>query len=322
MPITQESSMKTITKTLLLLTLSLCSTQLFASSGILPKPEKIALHTYVWIGPLPGPDKQNQGYRMNLGFVVGNKGVAVIDTGYTPAMAREMIAHIRSITPLPILYAVNTNSQPHRFFGNGEFQKAGAKVIAHPVEKRRMQASAGQFASGIEAALELPKNSVALPALPDSTVSKYKKIDLGGVSLHIRHHGAAHTPAPLVVHVLEDNIVFAGDILYSGRLLSVLSESKVKDWIATYDTLKRYGKATFVPGHGKPAPLSGFDFSTRAYLALLHTHMTRSVAEGIDAQDAMANLDQSAYKDFANFEMLSGRNASWTYLQAEAAGFE
>jgi hypothetical protein len=49
--------------------------------------------------------------------------------------------------------------------------------------------------------------------------------------------------------------------------------------------------------------------------------MTRSVAEGIDAQDAMASLDQSPYKDYVNFEILSGRNASWAYLQAESEGF-
>lgn len=311
---------KLLSITLLYLALGTQSVQ--AGKPILPAPEKIAAHSYAWIGPLPGPSKENQGFRMNLGFVVGSKGIAVIDTGYTPAMATEMLAHIRKVSKLPILYGINTNSQPHRFFGNEVFQKAGAEIIAQPKEKERMQAAAGQFVSGIERALQVKAGSVAFPTMPTVMVADKKDIDLGGVSLKIRHHGASHTPAPLVVHVVEDNVVYAGDTLYSGRLLSVLDKSHVKSWLQTYDALKQYKGATFVPGHGDPARLSAFEFPTRSYLQLLYTHMQKSVDEGLDSQDAIESLDQSAYSKLDLYDMLAGRNASWAYLQAEAAAFE
>lgn len=293
-----------------------------AGKPILPAPQKIAAHSYAWIGPLPGPNKQNQGFRMNLGFVVGSKAIAVIDTGYTPAMAREMLAHIRQVSTLPIVYGINTNSQPHRFFGNKVFQQAGAKIIAHPLEKDRMQQSAGQFVSGIERALQVKAGSVAFPSMPTLFVADHKDIDLGGVTLHIRHHGASHTPAPLVVHVVQDNVVYAGDSLYSGRLLSVLDKSNVKSWLQTFDALKQYQGATFVPGHGEPAGLAAFEFPTRSYLQLLYTHMKKSVDDGLDSQDAINSLDQTAYSQLALYDVLAGRNASWAYLQAEAAAFE
>ena len=63
-----------------------------AKTNILPPPEKVSKHVYAWIGPLEGPSKTNHGYRMNLCAVVGNKAVAVIDSGYTENMAKQMLS--------------------------------------------------------------------------------------------------------------------------------------------------------------------------------------------------------------------------------------
>ena len=292
------------------------------SAPILPAPEKLSERVYAWIGPLQGPNKSNQGYRMNLMFVVGNESVAVIDTGYTIAMAKEMLAHIRKITDKPIKYAINGNSQPHRFMGNAVFKQAGAELITHAKEYARMSRLAGQFTNQVENALGLPKNSVALPELPDSLLSEPRKINLGGVTLQLDSPGQSHTPSSLTVHVLEDDIVYAGDILYSGRLLSVLPDSSVRAWLRTYDKLKDFGDVTFVPGHGAPAKLTAFDWSTRSYLQLLNSHMSKQVNEGTDMDAAIKLLDQAAYEKLENYDMLAGRNASWAYLEAEKASFE
>jgi glyoxylase-like metal-dependent hydrolase (beta-lactamase superfamily II) len=124
------------------------------------------------------------------------------------------------------------------------------------------------------------------------------------------------------VEVVQDKLVYTGDILYADRLLAVIEESNVKRWLDAYERLKQFGDVLFVPGHGQPGKLSTFDFSTRQYLALLLDHMNKMVEEGVDAQDAINRLDQSRFSKLANFEELAGRNASWTYLQREAAGFE
>ena len=79
---------------------------------------------------------------------------------------------------------------------------------------------------------------------------------------------------------------------------------------------------TFIPGHGQPGPLKNFDFPTRQYLELLHSHMQKMVEDGVDIQDAINSLDQSRFSQLANFKDLAGRNASRAYLEQEAAAFK
>ena len=103
---------------------------LAALGEILPPPQQVAPHSYAWIGPYGPPTKENQGFRMNLGFVVGAEAVAVIDSGYGDDMASAMLGHIRNITERPVRYVINTNSQPHRILGSGAFRRQGAEVLA------------------------------------------------------------------------------------------------------------------------------------------------------------------------------------------------
>ena len=134
--------------------------------------------------------------------------------------------------------------------------------------------------------------------------------------------GQAHTPGSLIVEVPEDRVVYAGDVLYGGRLLAVLAVSRVSGWIAAFEQLRGFPDARFVPGHGAPGKLADFEHPTYAYLTALKTHMDAAVESGTDISDAIATLDQSPWKDLADFDELAGRNAHQTYLEAEAASFQ
>lgn len=294
-----------------------------ASAAILPPPQMVSKHVWAWIGPYEGPSKANAGYRMNLGFVVGRKAVAVIDTGYTPEMAEEMLGHIRKITPLPVRVAINTNSQPHRFMGNDVFRKAGARIVAGKEAAARMAQDGGMLVAIIERTLQRPAGSVAPPGAPDQLIEPggRERIDLGGVGIDIMDVGRAHTRGSLVVAVTPDRTVFAGDVLYGGRLLSILPDSSVGGALAAFDRLRAQGARVFVPGHGQPGALATFAHSTRDYLAALKRHMTQQVKDGADLAAATASFDSSPWRGLANFEELAGRNAANAYVEAEADGF-
>lgn len=292
-----------------------------AWADVLPAPSKISAHSWAWIGPYGGPSKANQGFRMNLGFVVGKQAVAVIDTGYTEAMAEAMLKQIRQITPLPVKYAINSNSQPHRFMGNEVFRRAGATLIAHTDAAPRMREQSPSFARGIASVLELPEGSIKSPSSPNRLIQKTIRLDLGGVKLEVLPMGHAHTPGSLAVKVMPDRVIYAGDVLYGDRLLALLPESNLSGWLAAYDALKPYSKYTFIPGHGRPGRLAAFEKPTYLYLSTLKTHMERMVQDGKDMQEAIRNLDQSPWAHLANFDELAGRNAHQAYTQSETSAF-
>ena len=296
---------------------SLCLPISVMAQNILPAPQKLSEHVYAWIGPLAPPNKENQGYRMNLLFVVGTQAVAVIDTGYTPEMAQEMVAHIRKITPLPIKYAINTSSQPHRYMGNDVFADLGAQTIAHEISIQRMESSGGNFAMAIARILEKKPEQVSLPARPTRIIKDHLALDLGGVDLNIEHVGAAHTPAQLIVKIAQDKMIYTGDLLYAERLLAILNGSDVKNWIVAFKQLEKYSDMIFIPGHGQPGILANFNFPTLSYLQMMDKHMTAAIDNMLDLQDSITSLDQSAYKNLSNYDILSGRNANIAYLYYE-----
>lgn len=294
-----------------------------ARGAMLPPPVQVSPNTWAWIGPYDGPSKLNNGFRMNLGFVVGRDAVAVIDTGYTREMAEEMVAAIARITPLPIRFAINTNSQPHRHMGNDVFRAAGASIVASREAAQRMSKEGGEFVRTIAAVLALP-GMPRVPAPPDRLVDadSRMRIDLGGgVTVDVMHFGRGHTAGGLVANVSSDGTVFAGDLLYAGRLLAILPDSSVIGWLAGFERLRTLGAERFVPGHGQPGPLSTFEQPTLNYLSSLKRHMDAAFKAGLDPSSATRSFDASPWSELVNFAELANRNASLAYLESEREGF-
>jgi glyoxylase-like metal-dependent hydrolase (beta-lactamase superfamily II) len=290
-------------------------------NGILPPPDRISGKVYAWIAPEDAPNRENHGFSLNMAFVVGNDGVAVLDTGYTEEMAEAMLGHIRAITDKPILYVINSNSEPGRFMGNEVFRRHGAKIVAHAVSANRMELRGAEFAGHVEQILELPPGSVAVPGPPDMVITRSTILSLGDLDLYIMDAGAAHTPAHLAVEIPSERVVYAGDILFSGHLLTILPDSDIKSWLQAFDRIRSYGNMIYIPGHGRQDNLVGFEYPTRNYLRLLYFHMVKMIRDGVDMQDAIDGLDQSAYSDMPEYSRYARCNALWAYLQVEEEYF-
>src|SRR6516164_10851892 len=74
----------------------------------------------------------------NSGFVVGERGVLVIDAHINGAMAGQIQTAVRQVTDKPLLYVVNTNYHGDHTFGNYAFP-ASVEIIAHRKTRDSME---------------------------------------------------------------------------------------------------------------------------------------------------------------------------------------
>ena len=116
-------------RVLLLFALSMVSVQTLAATALPVK--EVASGVYVHFGKHQFPDSKNHGEIANLGFIVGQKCVAVIDSGGNPEQGLALKQAVIEATQTPICYVINTHVHPDHINGNSAFKAAGVKFVGH-----------------------------------------------------------------------------------------------------------------------------------------------------------------------------------------------
>ena len=198
---------------------------------------------------------------------VGDLGPIVVDTGAAPR-AEATLAAIRSLTPRPIRYIVNTHSHPDHVGGNERVGAAGlptsgrgvaqvgaglgarAEIIAHEETLNRMSAPAGAQA---------PTPVVAGPTATFS--GRRKDFFYNGEAVQVIHLPSAHTDGDSVVFFRRSDVIAVGDVYSTvsypiidlqrgGSIAGELEGlNQLLDLVVSGE--KTEGGTMIVPGHGR-----------------------------------------------------------------------
>jgi glyoxylase-like metal-dependent hydrolase (beta-lactamase superfamily II) len=260
----------------------------------------------------------NRNFISNAGFVVTPAGVVVIDALGSPALARELLLAIARITDKPVTHVILTHYHADHIYGLQEFRRRGARILA--------QRAAGEYLNSETAAQRLAVSRVDLApwidadtqlVTPDEWVDGATELSVGGVRLQLRPVGPAHTPEDLVVYLASERVLFAGDIVFRGRIPYV-GQADSRQWIAALEQLLRMDPQVVVPGHGALSTTAREDLQlTRDYLAYLRESMGAAAREMEPFDDAYARTDWSRFEHLPLFRAANRMNAYNTYLLME-----
>ena len=280
-------------------------------------PIQVAPGVYAFIGETGMRTYENEGMNANAGFIVSKAGVVVVDSGPSYQVAKAMHAAIKKITQQPVKYVINTGGQDHRWLGNGYFKEQGAQIIASSKALPDMEERGAMQLAGLKSELREKINGTQI-VYPERLIEHKETLKLDGTEVQVLYFHGGHTPGDAVVWLPKSRTLFSGDHIYVDRLLGILPFSNSKDWLASFEEIEKLKPRVIIPGHGKICDLKKAQRDTKDYLVLLRKHMRKAIDAGAEMQKAIDTLNQSAFRNLENFELLKGGNASRVYLEMEA----
>ena len=246
------------------------------------------------------------------GFVVGDKGVLLIETMMTKKLYDQLFALVRSVTPKPILYAVNTSDHGDHCFGNYLLPQQTMVVQNEFCNENLTKNYDGikQFMIalfGTGRGIEESRLRIA-----DIIIPKHQnmKIDMGkGNVVELINIGTAQSPADLFVRVNANgkNIWWLGN--------PFIGESPCIPWLfdgyflEPVDNLKKIyamigEEDVVVPGHGRITNKSGIKY-TIDYVTALKSNIELAVKDHLTLAETQKKVVMKEFdKGYVLFDWL------------------
>lgn len=278
------------------------------------KPVADGVFAFQGVNELMAPE--NRGTIANIGAVVGEEAVAVIDSGGSLVEGEAFLAAIKQITGKPVRYLINTHMHPDHIFGNAAFRPTGATIVGHRNLPAALEARGAFYLHSFREQLgeDLMRGIEIIP--PTLLVEDRLDLDLGGRSLELRAWKAAHTDNDLTVFDGRTKTLFTGDLVFLQHLPTL--DGSLLGWMRQLDALAAIEAAAVVPGHGPvPSdwPLALAD--ERRYFEVLAGDLRKAIKAGVPLSEAVQTAGLAERGNWALFDDYNGRNATAAYAELE-----
>lgn len=278
----------------------------FADEGFLV--EEVAQGVFVHHGEHQDIDEGYSGDICNISFVIGQDGVAVIDTGGSPHIGRALLAAIRQRTDKPIKFVINTHVHPDHVFGNAAFLSEKPKFVGHAQLAKAMQQRETNYLALQQKFLgDKARGSVLIP--PDIAVSQPVQLSLGNRVLTVTPHSTAHTHADVSVTDSQSDTLWTGDLLFVERTPSI--DGDVKGWLQVIKSLSQLQVKHVVPGHGPVQSSIHEPFKNeKQYFEVLIQDIRNDIKAGKSMTDSMNQAAQTEREHWVLFDIVNRRNVN------------
>ena len=280
---------------------------------------KVAPGVYALLGTGGEVSPENGGRTANIAFVVGPRGVVVVDTGISYREGEEIIAAIRDVSTRPIRLAILTHPSQEAIFGAAAFQARGIPVLAH----RR---SAELIATRCETCLRTLRSTLGEEAMaatrvvkPDRLIEGDEMLELIGRPLRLFAPQWSSAPGAIAVFDEWTSTLIAGSLVTINRIPD-MRDANTKAWRDALAQLESMRCRYLIPGYGPVgncAAIAGF----ASYFAALETRVEALYKDGVSLAELRDRCNLPEFADWDRYETLHPQNANYIYLRVERSQF-
>ncbi|MBB6122382.1 MBL fold metallo-hydrolase [Sphingobium subterraneum] len=242
----------------------------------------------------------------NAGLITDGDQSLLVDTLFGLKLTGEMLATMADAIPAAqnINILVNTHNDADHIFGNQLVK--GAHILASkaaadeflnvtPEDYRKIFGNWQELGAGAHyihenCALTVEDAAGVVVTLPHETFLKEKRLKVGDKDVILTAVGPAHSSGDVLVHSVQDRVVYTGDLLFN-QSFPVLWEGSIEGWIAACDHILSLDVDVVMPGHGPIAEKSNI-VEFRDFMVRFRAETRARFDAGLSIMDAALEISE------------------------------
>lgn len=286
-----------------------------------PDPVRVGEGVYMVPGARGEPTPANRGRVGNAGFIVGPKGVLMVEAGVSRRHGEALLDAVAKVTPLPVRTLVITHARQEFLLGAAAMRERGIPVGMHERAAALMMARCDHCLQTLRKLLGGEEMAGSVLQRPER-VWRGTRVDTTiGRPVRLIDAGDASSPGDLAVLDERSGVLFAGGLAENRRIPEVqdMQDTRPQAWLEALDRLQALLPQRVVPGHGPAADGIASLRETGDYLRALDARLERLVRDGVALSEVPDAAALPLYSSWDQIDTIHRRNASVRFVALERA---
>lgn len=275
-------------------------------------PHKISETITCFFGKPEIMNKHNNGDMTNSCYVDLGKSYLVIDSGPSYNYAKSAHKTMNRVKKQKVSHVINTHIHDDHWLGNGYYKNQGAELIGAEIFANTPKSTTIRM----EQHISKEAFSGTSEVFPTRIIKESKTITLEGIDIELQvYNHPTHSENDLIVFIPKYSVVFAGDLVFNERILS-LRDGDINNWLNVLEEIKSKQSKYIIGGHGSAYKQDSINMTIK-YLTEVKKFVRNAIDNGLDITDTLAICDMPEFQELKLYDIMHRQNIETAFRTLE-----